>query len=552
MKVSKDLFCLRSRSHYQDFGVIAKRIMHGLPLFVFILIIVPLLLAAKSDDWEKRLKKVKRMKNQAELATVATTDSHQAVRIAAVERISDQAVLVGVVLNDDDSFVREAAIAHISSPEALVQVIEAAKDYSRDEREAALNRLSNHPDVLRRLAVEGKNPLARAGAVERISDQEFLAAVCRNDPHFQVTKTAINRISDPTLLADLAENSPDDAIRRLAVEKVSDAGVLTKIARTHPSAFTRAEAAGKITDPIVLKEIALKDSAIEPRIAAIKRIEDQAFLKQLALAEQEEKICWMVVDNLHDPASLAQVARQAANKIVRRKAVSKLDDPAVLAEAALKDTDSSVRQTAVEKITDQKVLALIVQKDVESLVRLVAIRKVTDVIILKQAARQDPDSFVRKEAIRRLMTKEKNGIEYTVVSIKCIGTRLAYNNEIDLLVRRGMKIKRSLGEYENALMGEDGAIEAKAGYEFVELALEIKPLSYTPRCLITDLQMETTDGKKVEPMWDELEVPISRNAYSITIIVKFIANKGAGFKTLAFNGIVIDLEALGFENTKSF
>jgi hypothetical protein len=106
-------------------------------------------------------------------------------------------------------------------------------------------------------------------------------------------------------------------------------------------------------------------------------------------------------------------------------------------------------------------------------------------------------------------TKQKDGIEYSVLSIEWKGQSMRYGN---------------------------ANISAPEGKEVVELKLRVKPVSSNPCCKIADFELETVEGQKAESVWESFN-----SAEETTFALQFIAPEAARFKVFKVNGVAIDV-----------
>jgi len=102
----------------------------------------------------------------------------------------------------------------------------------RDARVAAVNKLTDQ----NKLADIAKNDIdyyVRWTAVEKLTDQNVLADIAKNDDEIYVCKAAIEKLTDQNVLADIAKNAAESDVRKAAVEKLTEQKPLAdKVKRT--------------------------------------------------------------------------------------------------------------------------------------------------------------------------------------------------------------------------------------------------------------------------------------------------------------------------------
>lgn len=113
-----------------------------------------------------------------------------------------------------------------------------------------------------------------------------------------------------------------------------------------------------------------------------------------------------------------------------------------------------------------------------------------------------------------LLTREKDGIVYSVVSIE----------------RKGRSMKFG-----------GATISGKAGEEVIELTFTMKAVAGAACCEASSFELQTSEGKNAEPVWDHVR---SEKVSSRTFSNQFIAPEGARFKTFKVNGAVLDVASL--------
>lgn len=166
-----------------------------------------------------------------------------AVRLAAVGSIEpgETELLSALSREDPDQGVRRAAISRLTDLTALsrlarnavpedIPVVAARKDtllYQQivdcadtGEWRDNLDQITS-PELLAKLAVEGRLPEVRLAAVNRIEDQQLLAGIIKQNCGKHPAMAALAKITDEALLADLSESAASKTARRLAAEKIA-------------------------------------------------------------------------------------------------------------------------------------------------------------------------------------------------------------------------------------------------------------------------------------------------------------------------------------------
>ena len=129
----------------------------------------------KHRNWRVRLAAVESLTNQAHLATIAQTDSRSEVLMAAADKLADaklaDATYRKIAMKYDNTClsVIEAALGKLSI-QAIVEVIESPsvkQHYESDE------------DIERKRKLQ---KLMKIAAIEKVSDQDYLAQIATWDP----------------------------------------------------------------------------------------------------------------------------------------------------------------------------------------------------------------------------------------------------------------------------------------------------------------------------------------------------------------------------------
>ncbi|MCL1794043.1 MAG: hypothetical protein FWG34_09250 [Oscillospiraceae bacterium] len=138
--------------------------------------------------------------------------------------------------------------------------------------------------------------------------------------------------------------------------KLSDQDILAEIAKNDPSANMRRKAVKKLKDQAALGEVAQNDQKTDIRMLALKKLTDQDVIGEVAKSDQKTDIRMFALKKLTDQAALGEVAQNDRKTDVRRRALKKLTDRAALGEVAQNDKNMDNRRIALKilkKITNR-------------------------------------------------------------------------------------------------------------------------------------------------------------------------------------------------------
>lgn len=160
----------------------------------------------KDEDFVKRYKAVKKLKDQKILIEIAKNDPNYTVRSAAVENITDENALIDLALNDSSGGVQCGAIKKINDETVLKDIVKNLKN----------------------------SEMVRETAIENINDVDFLIDVAKTDVSDEIRRKAtdkidIEKINDDNILADIAKNGANVKVRQEALEKIKDKKIASEI-----------------------------------------------------------------------------------------------------------------------------------------------------------------------------------------------------------------------------------------------------------------------------------------------------------------------------------
>lgn len=208
---------------------------------------------------------------ETEILTQLSRDPDQGVRRAAINRLTDVPALSRLAQDADPE---DLPVLAARKESLLFQQIVDCEDGA--EWQDHLDQI-NSPELLAKLAVEGRLPEVRLAAVHRIDDQQLLAGILKHNCGKQAAMAAMAKITDEPLLADLSEGAASKTTRRLAAEKIAE----IERQRNQPNA----------KEILARKLHALADEAVRLQASPII---DAAVLR-LAEIRQE----WQALDRAH-------------------------------------------------------------------------------------------------------------------------------------------------------------------------------------------------------------------------------------------------------------
>lgn len=249
----------------------------------------------------------------------------------------------------------------ITSPPDVIW--DAIKNKSIDTRLAGVAYI-NDQEVLKQIVKEDRTPEVQIAAINKITDDRFLASVVADTKYgFDVKDKAIQKIASSDILKKLLNVITEEILiksvkDRLGIGRILEGRELWESVKY--ASFSERQSGvfsiGKSGDTELLYEIASTDSHATIRMYAIAFIKDLDKLVDIAKDNSEWRVRIFAVRKLNDQDALAEIAMEASDPSVRQRAVEKLHVVAVLQEIAASDPDWLVRVRAVENINDSAVL----------------------------------------------------------------------------------------------------------------------------------------------------------------------------------------------------
>ncbi len=127
-----------------------------------------------------------------------------------------------------DPEVRLKSVEKISDQDVLTDL--AKNDNSPRVRDAAVTKISNQ-EKLMEIALDGKEVDSRIAAVERIESQEKLAHIIKVRKNFKLTGACLSLITDTKILEDIARDKEYSmSVRRMAIENFADEAFIEEVA----------------------------------------------------------------------------------------------------------------------------------------------------------------------------------------------------------------------------------------------------------------------------------------------------------------------------------
>lgn len=394
------------------------------------------------------------MEDEEYLMDVAFNAPHLKYRTEAVKRIADDSILLEIIRNHPDENIRLEASYGIEDPESLIELVYGDYDFDAeflklenidDERILADIALNNPDPVIRRRAIICIDDTelferwacdtdifedVRICSIGRITNQEILTRIAREDESLKVCYAALKGIEDDGLAYEIAKAKKSEWILESFIDDDTKQSILTDIAINHPGDLGRM-AVWKVSNQECLAQIAVKADDYRVRSIATINLSDQEVLTRVVLNDPEYPVRRDAVRHLENQEVLAQVCLNDSSASVRGDAVLKLENQEVLEKIALTDSNLLVRRSAAERITDEKVLFKILMGDENASFKYL-VKSITDNDLLVKIAKTHPNSFMKSEVIGCITDKSvlehlsgcpfdedvKNQIEYALEKVR--------------------------------------------------------------------------------------------------------------------------------------
>jgi hypothetical protein len=193
------------------------------------------------------------------------------VAAAILERTDSQALLGLAAQYHRDDEVRRAAVRWGLQDSRLLARIGAA-DPSAGVRREAIARLGD--SALTGVAMSSQYPDARLAAVNRLSDQDVLAAIARTDSHRGVASGALEQLVNQSLLMQVAMAARLQSVRLAAVGRLEPA-LVADFARNASVRDLGLAAVWSLGSRTLLADVALTARRADVRQAARWALEEQ-------------------------------------------------------------------------------------------------------------------------------------------------------------------------------------------------------------------------------------------------------------------------------------
>lgn len=355
---------------------------------------------------------------------------HPTDKASLIMQIDDEDILVDIVLNDwtegyrhiqyrnrpvqrfpNPYFTKMKAIEKIKLESNFIKIakeIDTKHGRGFDSGDIseisayAVSHIGDDQEVLKDIAFNAKFHTSRAKATERITDENVLFDIAKNDSSVMVTQKAMLCIDDENLLRETIFQCPHTSH---AIERIENQSILLDIAKGDCKDFYRSDACRKISGENDLKDIFLNDLSIDVRRQAISNwhLKDEAFLADVAFNDPDPYVRQSAVSNynLSDENILKEIALSDSEGIVCRAAVEKIENMDILEDIIYRIDDKYALRTILgkENFANQKILEEFAQPDQEKDVREVCVRKITNRKILEEIALNDESEYVRSEAV---------------------------------------------------------------------------------------------------------------------------------------------------------
>jgi len=210
---------------------------------------------AKCEDALKEV--VKKLEDKSLLEEIAKNNEFFRVRAEAVRKIDDQSLLSHIAEKDTDSYPREEAVKKITDQDVLFKI--AKNDSDNFVRDSATQRLTVQKH-LSEIAQNDNYYGVRLTAVlnENMKDQTVLEYIVKNEKKGEVRMAAADKLTDASIAqigyAYAAQFDDEWIIRQKAVEKVTNQDIITDILKNESNSSVRVIAIGQLTD----KDLAIK------------------------------------------------------------------------------------------------------------------------------------------------------------------------------------------------------------------------------------------------------------------------------------------------------
>ena len=230
--------------------------------------------------------------------------------------------------------------------------------------------------------------MVKISAANAIDDVDFLFDECMNNPQSHIRHAILNRILDEklleedrlnSLLAHMALNDPEDIVSQIACKNLGSEfqEIFIYLAGSQSDEALRCEATSKITDENVLKDLATNDENIFVRLEAISNI------------------------NMNDLDALVEVVKNDENEFNRFSALSKIldsdDFTSVIFDQSLYHRLPEISRNVGDSYEDY--FQSVLREDPDEYACIVAVNFITDKSVLEVIVLECENERIIAEAI---------------------------------------------------------------------------------------------------------------------------------------------------------
>jgi hypothetical protein len=174
-------------------------------------------IARQDQDARVRRIAVKRIADAELLYELAEHDPDQSLRDAAAEK-ADELLLTSATSDDEERAL--AALARLRSPRLIAAVAQKGARPLVRERAVAQVAQARDEKALAEIARKAQDGAVRKLAVAQLTDEHALREVAIHDPSKEVALAAVARVSDRAALEKIAQKAQSKAVRAAARDKM--------------------------------------------------------------------------------------------------------------------------------------------------------------------------------------------------------------------------------------------------------------------------------------------------------------------------------------------
>lgn len=176
-------------------------------------------IANNDEDPANRMRAVKKLTDQNELAIVAFNEEDRDIRMEAVKRLTNQEELANVAFNEEDAAIRMDAVKRLTNQGELGIV--AFNEEDRNIRMEAVKRLTDQEE-LGNVAFNEEDREIRMEAVKQLTDQYKLSDVAFNEEDPEIRLMVVKKLTNFETLSDLVDNDDDKNVREAAITRMEE------------------------------------------------------------------------------------------------------------------------------------------------------------------------------------------------------------------------------------------------------------------------------------------------------------------------------------------